>query len=211
LDAGDIQAVCQDSIFCEAFGDKRNQTITLKSIQNTAWSAQVDTTVEIINSSKAGTTTNYTQKEIFEDNAYSISVDGGDPTVNKDIDVNTMRNYCQDLLVSTILLPDYITGATITESEDVYTIELTGNDTFAQLIDAEACATLYNNAQVLSSIAQSYTVEKMQCYLTISKSTGLPISSGLDYLGVHTIESFPYRLQFHADHNYILLNQEAGT
>lgn len=210
LDATGVQGTCNDSIFCEAFGDQRNQTVVLNTAQDTTWTAQVDTTVEIINSSKAGTATNYTQREIFQNNTYSISVDNGPESINKDIDINKMRSYCSDLLVGTIMLPQYITGASITENEDTVTIELTGNDVFARLIDAEACTTLYQDANILGATAQSYTVDTMRCYLTVDKQTGLPIGSGLDYRGIYTIEQFPYRMELQSDHQYTLMH-EKGT
>lgn len=211
LDATDVQGTCIDTIYCEAFGDTRKQTVTLKTAQNTAWSAQVDTSVEIINSSKAGTSTNYTQQEIFKDNTYTISVDSAPKTINKDIDINAMRSYCQDLLVGTILLPQHIANASVSESEDMYIIELTGNDSFAKIIDAEACATLYQNPHILSETAQSYEVDTMRCYLTIDKNTGLPIGSGLDYKGSYTIEQFPYLIAYQSDHQYTILTEEAGA
>ena len=211
LDANGILATCNDEIICEAFGDRRNQKVTLRTNLDTAWSAQVDTEVELINSSKAGSGSSYTQQEIFKENTYSISIDGAHAIPNDHIDINAMRSYCRDLLVGTIILPQYITGAVITETENTYLIEFTGNDTFAQVIDAEACISLYQDGNVLKSTSQGYSVNTMNCSLEISKDTGLPLRSGLYYQGIYTIDELPYPLTYQTDHEYILLNEEAGA
>lgn len=211
LDASSINAVCKDSIYCEAFGDQRNQTVTLRTSQDNSWSAQIDTQVELINNSKSGSATTYTQKELFADNVYSISVDNAPPTISDDIDISAMRSYCRDLLVGTIILPQYITGATITEEDNFYTIHFTGNETFAILIDAEACSILYKDDGILRNTAQSYTTTTMNCFLKIDKTTGLPVSSGFDYQGLYSIENLPYQLLYQSDYQYALLNNEPGA
>lgn len=211
LKAVSVTASYSDSISCQAFGDQRTQTISISSVNAADWSARIDTTVELINSSKVGTVDKFTQSERFLDNVYSVTVDGGEPAKNSEIDADSMRQYCQDLLVGTIMLPQYILNAELSETEDAYHIKFTASEEFAQLIRAEACTTLYQDAQILSRQTESYTTDVISCYLTVHKPTGLPAASGFCYQGTYTIGELPYQLHFQADQQYDLLNDTAHS
>lgn len=209
-DAKSIDSHYKDRILCEAFGDQRNQDIQLKASNNGDWSAEIITNIDIVNSSKAGVTSSLTQTEKFHNNKYSITIDNVPQDTNSDITLGDMQRYCRDLLVGTVMLPQYITDATINDADDTLTITLTGNSNFAKLLDAEACATLYKDDSVLTDLMQSYTINTIECYLKINKLTGLPIASGFKYQGTYVINDLPYSLEFFADQEY-LLAKEAGV
>ena len=209
LEATSITANYSDRISCEAFGDERTQTITLNMTDTADWSAQMDTELTLMNSSKAGVVSTLLQTEYFIDNTYTITVNGGEPTPNTDIDAAAMREYCQDLLVGTIMLPKYITDANITETEHAYHIAFSASEEFAQILRAEACTTLYQSSDILTQQSQSYTTDTISCYLTLDKTTGLPTASGFQYLGTYTLDALPYRLQYQADQHYAPLGDTA--
>lgn len=197
-----IRSVYSDAIFCEAFGDERIQTIRLTTNETDGLSAELDTVVAVSNSSKAGVVTTSTKKESFESGIYSYSVDGStfenDSSVNEDI----MEGYCDNLLIGTILLPDYIGSADVEETDDVISISFLPTDEFANILAQDACLSLYQNATILIEQALSYETDEATCYLTIDKVSGYPISSGFYYSGTYVIGGIPYQLSFKADQTY---------
>ena len=207
LTANCATAAYTDTISCEAFGDIRRQSIDVKTCSADAWTAQVDTKVSLENSGKQGAAVTTQKSEIFENNTYIARVDGGAP-VTGDIRAKDMQSYCQDILVATIMLPDHITDAKVTQTDNAYHLEYTGNADFAKMLSDEACATLYQKADTLTMIAQSYNTDGVSCYLTVDKVTGLPTASGFSYDGTYIISELPYKLSYQADQSYYLLTEE---
>lgn len=202
LATNNASAAYSDTISCEAFGDIRTQTVNVRTTGIGSWTAQVDTVVTLENSSKAGVVSSTAKSEKFEDGTYTTQIDGGEPSIGTDISTSDMRQYCQDILVATIMLPEYITDARLTESETAYRIEFAAKEAFAQMLSSEACTTLYQSADVLTGISQAYQTDGVTCYLTVDKQTGLPTASGFSYSGTYTISELPYRLIYQADQAY---------
>lgn len=200
-------AAYSDTISCEAFGDIRKKSIGVHACNNNFLTAQVDTKVTLENSGKAGVISTTQKTEAFEKNTYIARVDDGAPATGN-IHAEEMQSYCNDILVSTIMLPEYITEAKLTETDNAYHVEFTGNESFAQMLSAEACNTLYQNSDILTALAQDYETTNIRCYLTIDKTTGLPIASGFTYSGTYSISKLPYSLLYQADQNYDLLTSE---
>ena len=198
----DIHSVYADTIFCEAFGDQRTQTVTLSTSGDDGFSAEVDTTVSVTNSGKAGVVTTSTKKELFEKNAYSYAMDG--VTFENDTNVSEaeMQNYCDNLLIGTILLPDCIGAVDVTESDNFIIFSFLPTNEFANILAQDACLSLYQNATILMEQALSSKTNDVTCYLTINKVSGYPISSGFYYSGTYNISGIPYQLSFKADQTY---------
>ncbi len=209
LKAGSVTAKYSDSISCQAFGDQRTQSVTLNLVDTSQFLAKIDTVVEISNSGKLGPERKINQTERFTEGVYQITTDNNPPTENSDIDTAAMQQYCKDLLIGTIALPQYITGAKVSESEDTYRIDFTANEEFAGNISRQACKTLYQDEEILSKQSQEYKTDKITCYLTIHKETGLPVASGFLYKGTYTIDALPYRLIYQADQQYDLITDHA--
>lgn len=219
LSADAITSAYTNSIFCQAFGDRRDQTVSIHTVSQPQWSAQLDTAITLSNSSKSGTTSTLSQTECFAGNTYTIATNGAKPVPNNEISEDAMRKYCRDLLIGTIMLPQYITDVSISETETVYQITFSASEDFAGLLRNEACTTLYQNPDILAQQMQSYETDIMMCYLTIDKHTGFPLASGFHYGGTYTIDALPYLLEFQADQTYTLpdppietdTNNEAGA
>lgn len=210
----EIYAVYTDTIFCEAFGDERTQTINLTINRSDDWSASADTTILISNSSKAGVISTCTKSESFEKGVYSYTLDGADPLKDSSVDQAAMESYCENLLLGTILLPDYIKSAQVTESGDTIQIAFQPSDDFANILAQDACLMLYQNATVLIEQALSYETDDVTCYLTIDRITGYPVASGFYYSGTYVVGGIPYQLSFRADQSYALaaqVNKEEST
>lgn len=208
LSTDTVTAAHADNISCEAFGDVREQTIQVRTTDGATWTAAVDTTVTVENSSKTGSSATTKKAEVFENGTYTAKIDENDPTVSDQIGAADMRQYCRDILVATIMLPEYITDVKLTDTETALRIDFTASEAFAKMLSAEACATLYQKEDVLNGISQSYRTDSVSCYLTIDKQFGFPAASGFSYSGTYTISDLPYKLQYKADQNYTILTTE---
>ena len=203
LQATQIQASAVENITCQAFAISRSQTTSLSmSGAGDALSALLDIYVNQINQSRGGEVTVIQQTECFQNGTYSISSNGGESMTNTSVDYESMRTYCQDLLVESILLTEYITGASVTQTENAYRIKFQGSEALAEAICGDVCSTLYSDPTLLNTLASAYTVDTVECYLELDSSTGLPVASGLRCSVTHTIEEISYLLTTQLDQTY---------
>lgn len=205
LSAGNIRADYIDTIACQAFGDERTQTVRLETSTSNHFKALMDTQVSATNSSKAGVVTTTTKSELFQDNVYSIATNGEEPVINSEVDLETMKGYCENLLIGTIVLPQYISTITHTDTDEVCYIAFDATEEFAQVLIAEACNTLYQSPAVLDNMTDTYQTNTVTAYLTLDRVTGFPISSGFYFLGTYTMSGLPYNLSFKADQIYSVI------
>ena len=202
LQAHSISSRLNETIVCEAFGDHRSQETVLNTDGiGDLFTAQVNISAVSVNSSRGGETTYKNQCITYKDKIYTIIENAGDPVTKTDIEPSTMQLYCQDNLVGTILLPEYITSVGITEENNrLYTF--TANETLCQLMCQSVCQILYQSPDLLDSLASSHTTNKMEGYLAIDLTTGLPVSSGIHYDSVYIVDGFPYPLQYTSEQTY---------
>lgn len=192
-----------ENITCQAFSINRTQSSSLTmSGKDQDFYAVLDTTVSQINQSLGGAVINLTEKEQFQNGVYSISHNGSAPTDNPSVDHKTMNAYCQDFLVSSIILPKHIASATVRETETTYKITFQANQLLAETICADICETLYNEPALLDTLASASSADAVECYLELDKQTGLPIMSGLNYSATHTIEAISYQLTSQRTQSY---------
>lgn len=207
LQTNNISAHYTDNIYFQAFGDSRTQDITLYMANHENLSALVKTLTKLKNDSRVGQDTQLSKIELFADNRYLVSTDDNKPIESSNITAYDMRQYCQNRLVSTVMLPKHITGAQIISSEKSVRIQYSASEEFANLISSNACQSLYQQPELLNDLAQSCTTETLQCYLELDKITGLPIASGISYSGTHNVAGTAYSLSYKADQIYDLLSQ----
>jgi len=204
LSAERISADYTDKIACQAFGDERIQAVHLETDNSNTFNALMDTKVTASNSSKAGVVSTTTKAEVFQDNIYSIATNGEGPIINAEVTLETMKGHCETQLIGTIVLPQYISTITHTDTDEVCYIAFNATEEFAQVLIDEACNTLYQTPAVLNNMADTYQTNAISAYITLDRVTGFPISSGFNYLGTFTISSLPYTLSFTAEQNYTL-------
>jgi hypothetical protein len=207
LQTNNISAHYTDNIYFQAFGDSRTQDITLYMANHENLSALVKTLTKLKNDSRVGQDTQLSKIELFADNRYLVSTDDNKPIESSNITAYDMRQYCQNRLVSTVMLPKHITGAQIISSEKSVRIQYSASEEFANLISSNACQSLYQQPELLNDLAQSCTTDTLQCYLELDKITGLPIASGISYSGTHNVAGTAYSLSYKADQIYDLLSQ----
>ena len=118
------------------------------------------------------------------------------------VDKAAMEDYCESLLINTIMLPDYIASVEVGNENDIIRIKFQPTDEFANILAQDACLVLYQNATILIEQALSSKTDIITCYLDIDKATGYPLSSGFYYSGTYDIGGLPYQLSFRADQQY---------
>ena len=191
-----------DTIYCEAFGDERIQTSTLTVNSANEYTAEVDTSVSVSNSSKAGSISTASKCERFENGVYTYATDGNTYLQEDSVDQASMQDYVESLLIGTILLPEHIGSVEVVETESELQFKILPKEDFANILAQDACIMVYQNPTVLIEQASENTINNISSYLNIDKNTGIPIASGFQYTGTYTIGGIPYRLTFQADQNY---------
>lgn len=209
LQAGNVSAHYSDRIFCQAFGDERTKSISLFTADSNNFSARIDTETVLTNTGRVGDVTRHTHNELFVDGVYTIRADQGESTQNTNLTSETIKNYCKDQLVSTIMMPQDIMNTEISDIENTLKIVITPSEAFAALVSSNACQTLYQKPAILNELATNSTTEKLECYLIVDKYTNLPISSGIEFSGLYAIEGIPYNLQYKADQSYNIASTDA--
>jgi len=209
LQAKQISAAYVDSIYFEAIGDRRDKSVASYASFDTEWSVSVETDITTLNKTKQDQAQVQRRSEIFIDGQYRVSNNSEVPVVNESITVDTVYNYFQDQLVSTIMLPQHIQTAESNENEDILRIIFAGTDTLGYFLAENACQLLYNDPNLITETGSGFTTKELNSYLDIDKTTGLPLASGIDFTGSYTTEGLPYLLKYRADQTYIIPNHES--
>ena len=191
-----VHAKSSEITYFEAFGDRRTQEISVQIKKDTAWSANIETSIHLSNDGRIGQDSEYFQSEVFKNGIYTLAKIDAPPAQNDEITEERMQIYCQNILVSTIMLPEYITQCTVNHSENRIWFTYKANEAFATQVNNNACQTLYQDATLLERISQNNTAQTVTGYLDIDRITGLPIGSGLQYSGTYTSEGIEYQMQF---------------
>lgn len=207
MDCGNISASYAEQIHCQLFGDLRTTQISLQTNHTNGWYAQVDTTVTMENTGKTGTLSTKQQTEIFQNGTYSLRVDHVDSEANQEVSQDAMRSYCRDILVSTVILPEHIAQASVTDTSSTLQIQFDINDDFAQMLKSEALTALYQDPAILQD--KEYQTQDILCYLHIDKATLLPVSSGFQLSGNYHVDNLQYPLTYSTEQSYQLYTQES--
>ena len=201
LQAEAIRSIYSEYIFCQAFGDERTRSIQMQLQTAPQLTAKAETNVTLTNTSRVGDVAQMQQTETLEDGTYILTVNGI-PEENPQTTGDAFYSYCKNLLVGTMILPRHITSVTLREDGDECYLEFTASDALAQTVRTDACNTLYQNPSLLDDMASDHITQTMIGYFSYSKSTGLPLSSGIRYKGIYTISNLPYQMEFHAKQTY---------
>lgn len=187
-----LSASYAETLFCEAADSIRKQQVQVAT-QGTgdSFSALVDFTATLTN--YAGLSSVNTQKETFENGAYTYSLNGSKPTVLQTVTVEQMRTYCEDTVLSALLSIDYLSGAKFLDNGDTYKLQLSGTEAMAE----DLCDSIYGMLNTdLDSTADSYQTTRIGGYLTIDKATGLPVEAGIFLTRIHVIGGASYTMTY---------------
>lgn len=204
LESTNLTASYTDTTLCQAFGDLRQQNIDLCSSNAESFTAEIYTDTLTSNTGKTDSETTLTKVERFDNDKYSYSIDGSDLTEDASVDAEAIKTHLQNILISTIMLPEHIVQTQQQDDNQQYTIHFTASEEFAKLLRDSACLTLYQDANILNAQSQAYQTDSVSCYLTVDSLTSLPLASGVRYTGTYTIDTFPYLITFTADQSYSL-------
>ena len=202
--ATDVHAIYDDTTFCQAFGDNRIQNIVLDTSTKEDWVARVITTTTLSNDSKSIGQSTIIKEENYDHNGYTIRINESEPTEDEQILQGVMREHCQNILIGSIMLPEYIASVEISEEEGILTYRYAANDAFVAQIRSDAFIALYQDPNVLNTHTQEYTTETAEFYLSVDLATKLPCSSGYYYTGFYTVDALPYRLIYNAEQTYAI-------
>ncbi len=197
-----ILATSKEQTYFEAFGDRRTQEITVQCQKVSGWSANVETAITLSNDGRVGQESLYTQKEEFKNGIYSLIKGNEKPAQNDDITEEKMKTYCQNMLVNTIMLPEYVKKCEVLEENGLIRINYYANDEFALQITQKACQALYCNPELLDMISENNSTELLVGYLLLDRTTMFPVGSGIAYRSTYTAEGLPYQFTFQADQTY---------
>ena len=208
------QAVNMDSdtkseTVSDAFGLKRTQETKLSMRgKGDAFHAEVTTQVTQTDASRDSKTSVMKQTEKFSDRKYTVTVDKEKPSTVEGVTEETMRNYCQDILLGNILLPQYLNEANLSKT-DKTTVTFNATQDMSDIICTNISQTLYNDPTFLESVSNNIESKSMKCYITVHNATGLPLSAGMHYEGTHNIDSATYEISYKFDQTYTAVNVPA--
>ena len=202
-----ISASLTESIITQAGGAVRNQSITVESWgSGDDYVGSVDLSIYL---ATATSSDSYEQEEVFQNNTYTISTDGGTPTKQAGVTAAKFRQYCVETIASAIPYAGYATECTATDLGSIYYLELTFTEELAEALKGSACATFWNDEAFLDDLCDDYYTQEITGYLSIDKNTGLPLAAGYYYEGYHTLEGYDYMLSLQQDQAFDLLSAYA--
>lgn len=194
-----------ETIYCEAAAVARTQQIQIDTYgTGKDFMAQVGYTVSLAN--YAGIPTVKTRVETFRNGSYSYQIDGGDPIPETSKTAQQVRQDCEDKLLSSLLIPGLISSAKAVDTGEFYVIQFTCSDELSNTVLADALKQLSLD---LDNFAQSFTTETGTAYLSISKTTGLPVTLGSSFTRIHVIDGVSYRTTYQVDSSISLPSDTA--
>lgn len=196
-----ITATTKQTIKSEVTGHNWNQESLLYFYDNgNHCTVRQDITTKVIDLGSENASAKKTQSIVFKDGKYTSTVDSGKPVEQTGVTDDSMRTYCRDNLVSTILMSKYITSITAKETETAIELSFTANEEMANSMCQNAWQILFGNPDYIRGL----TTVSMTGHITIDKISLLPLKSGVSYDGTYNVSGHNYHLIFNAEQNYAL-------
>lgn len=131
------------------------------------------------------------QLEVFADGALTVSIDNATPVEKPQITAETMRQSCEDAILSGLFAPKYLQNATKEVAPGQYRLEFQGDEAF----QADLMKNIANFLQTdLDAQADSFETATAGGYLVVDTATGLPTAMGLHFARTHTLGPISYDL-----------------
>lgn len=151
-----------------------------------------------------GATTTTSQSDRFA-NGLLTRISNGSAPVEATETPENIRIRWENNLLNGLFALTYLDGATMTETEDFYILNFTGNDAYRSAISS-SLNTIFSSD--LDSLATSYTDTLATGYLTVNKQTGLPTALGMAFSRTHVLYDVAYPLSYQLDQKLYLSNVE---
>lgn len=142
----------------------------------------------------SGKVTNSSMNERFENGVYTCSYDGSAAEEDASLTASDMQYYYQTSVCQFFPQADGLEEYTISDLGGCYLIEFQNTDELSLDLKEIIVYDLWGNEKFLDDLSSDYRTETSEGYLSIDKYTGLPLSLGLTYSGVHTIDGVEYVL-----------------
>ena len=146
-----------------------------------------------------------TQEYLYQNGEFTVSLNGGEPSLQPQISPQTVRQSCEDAILSALFATKYIRSATLQEEDGHYRLELFGNDTF--IADMMVGITQFLNVD-LESLCDSALTNEATGYVVLDSTTGLPTAMGLSLNRQHIVNTVPYQLTYRLEHTIVLSGME---
>lgn len=194
LSSGSIEADTTETIYSQIIPltRQRQSQISLSGRGQTLAATLINTTTVKDYRDQPEITT---QVYDFFQGVCSLTVNDGTPSVQPDITASGMRTSLEDSLLSALFAIRYLAGATITEQENCYRLDLTGNESYCSDLTRDLSSFL----NLSLDGATSHKNTSAGGYLCIDKLTGLPVEMGMYFSRTHIIGDIPYVLSYQLD------------
>lgn len=191
---------CAQSVTCQLTETITSEAVPLSYERNSHISflgRGNSLTAAVLNDSKLsnnrGVITESSQRERFENQIYQVSVNGSDPVQNGSVTADSMRQYCEDTVLSGLLAVKYLQDASVQTEGNLLRLELGGSTAFREMMTLHLKDVLQVDLDVLAESAENH---KAGGYLTVDLQTGLPVAMGMYMEKSHTIDGVTYGLNY---------------
>ena len=193
--AQSIRAQATETVYSEAIPVTRLRQIAADSTgMGDSLAASLSYGVEVTD--YRGQVTASSQVYNFKDGLCTSALDGGEPKSEPGITAEVMRTSIEDTVLAALFATQYLAEAKSEEETDRCTLRFTGNEAYATDLCRDLGAYLDLN---LDENATSYHSTQATGYLTIDKSTGLPVAMGMFFTRTHVFGEVPYVLHYQLD------------
>ncbi len=120
-------------------------------------------------------------------------------SVDREELVESMRNYMLDYLA----MPWECAKLSLSEQGDAWLLKYTFNEEAGRALSSLAVRTLFADPELLDKASSGYRTAQAEGFLSLDKETLLPINTGLEFQGLHTIGGQEYPLVMQAELNLI--------
>lgn len=159
----------------------------------------------VTNTDYRGISKTVTQEDRYENGIFTRITNGGTPSTTNDTPEHVRIDW-EDKILNGLFALNYLSSATLTETDDFFIIYFDGNEAFCNSISSSLITILPSD---LDSFASSYTTNAASGYLTISKQTGLPTATGMRFERSHVIDGASYPLTYQRDQSLMLSSTDA--
>lgn len=166
---------------------------------NPAVDAKIVTNIYI---NAQGQTQSYEQEELFTNDRYTVSVDGGSPEWNNNITALDVSDYAFNMLYTATMDPLFWQDATLTDLGSTYLMEFGFSDDTCWSLAASVCESLYGDPDLLDDYASSRGINEVKGYFALDKFTHLPTAAGYSLDVYHTIDGQKCLLTYQVDQSY---------
>lgn len=198
LQAGSATVTDVESLFCQAAGVLRNQSMAMNLHgRESDIMAKVETNVYFMDYTSMEDV-KYKLEETYIDGTLTTVEDNGLPTGTA-MDWETIWTFTTDGMGNGQIPAHYWDDVTLTDMGSILYLEYTLNENFGNTIQNSICEMLWDDPNFLLDLADDYRNEELTGYLSIDKYTGLPVAAGYYYKGIHTLDGMDYPLTLQYD------------